>query len=65
MSELISGTQGGTHVAGAALTTTYAREASPSLLVNEVDRRVTRIRPMSTSRSEPLPYVISGQAEST
>lgn len=48
MSELISGTQGGIHVAGAALTTTYAREASPSLLVNEVDRRVTRIRPMST-----------------
>lgn len=42
----ISGT--GKMVGGAPLTTQITREQSPDLLMNEVDQRVTKIRPMST-----------------
>lgn len=38
----------GKHVADGPLTTSAIREASPDLLVNEIDSRVVKIRPMST-----------------
>ncbi len=36
------------HINGAPLTTENARTASPSLLRNEVDKRIVRLRPMAT-----------------
>ena len=45
---LVPGTAGGLHVAGAPLTTTATRAASPDLLVNSIDRRIVRINPSST-----------------
>lgn len=48
MSNTVSGTEGGVHVAGAPLTTEKIAEASPSLLRNYIDRRIVKIRPMST-----------------
>lgn len=45
---IIAGPQGGAHVVDGPLTTAAAREASPELLVNEVDSRVVKIRPMAT-----------------
>lgn len=46
--QIIPGNQGGNHVVDGPLTTTAIRQAAPDLLVNEVDQRVVRIRPMST-----------------
>ncbi|MDE5689012.1 MAG: DUF5309 domain-containing protein [Paramuribaculum sp.] len=43
-----TGFAGGNNVTDGVLTTTMAREASPSLLRNETDDRVARIRPMAT-----------------
>lgn len=43
-----TGFAGGNHVTDGVLTTTMAREASPSLLRNETDDRVAKIRPMAT-----------------
>lgn len=45
---IINGTNGGHHVVDGPLTTPAAREASPELLVSDVDSRVVRIRPMAT-----------------
>lgn len=45
---VVTGTAGGKHVTGAPLTTSLSREASPELLRNEIDERVTRIRPSAT-----------------
>lgn len=45
---VITGTAGGNHIVNAPATTTLVREASPSLLLNEVEQRVVRVRPMST-----------------
>lgn len=45
---IINGTNGGHHVVDGPLTTPAAREASPDLLVSDVDSRVVRIRPMAT-----------------
>ncbi len=39
---------GGSIVTGEPLTTKLANESSPSLLQNEIDDRITKIRPMST-----------------
>ncbi|MDE5629579.1 MAG: DUF5309 domain-containing protein [Muribaculaceae bacterium] len=44
----VPGTAGGTHVAGAPLTTTQIEQASPELLRNDIDRRIVKVRPMST-----------------
>ena len=46
--EIIQSQNGVNHVVNGPLTTTAIREASPELLLNEVDERVVRIRPMST-----------------
>jgi len=45
---IIEGTAGGRHVTDGPLTTSAIREASPALLVNEIDRRIVKVRPMST-----------------
>lgn len=45
---LVAGVAGGTHVADQPLTTTAAALAAPGLLVNHIDRRIVKVRPMST-----------------
>lgn len=45
---LIGGTAGGKHVVDGPLTTDLTREGSPDLLLNEIDRQIVKIRPMST-----------------
>ena len=42
------GTQGGTHVSSAPLTLSETSKAAPELLRNAIDRRIVKIRPMST-----------------
>lgn len=46
--EIITGVEGGQHVAGGPLTTDLTREASPELLLNEIDKQIVKIRPMAT-----------------
>lgn len=45
---VISGVAGGKHVVDGPLTTDVTREGSPTLLLNEIDREITKIRPMAT-----------------
>ena len=45
---IVAGAAGGSHVAGAPLTTTATRIASPELLVNSIDRHIVKINPSST-----------------
>ena len=45
---LVAGTNGGSHVVGEPLTTELTREGSPTLLRNEIDERIVKIRPMAT-----------------
>lgn len=45
---IIPGVAGGRHVAGQPLTIPLTEEASPSLLRNEIDDRIVKIRPMAT-----------------
>jgi len=42
------GAAGGRHVSGAPATTENIRTASPDLLRNAIDRRIVKVRPMST-----------------
>lgn len=44
----VPGVAGGKHLVDGPLTTAATAEHSPDLLVNEIDRRITRIRPMAT-----------------
>ena len=48
MASVIPGVAGGRHVTGEPLTTDLARDTSPSLLLNEIDRQIVKIRPMAT-----------------
>ena len=48
LAAIIPGMSGGKLVTNEPLTTDIVRENSPSLLRNEVDKRIVRIRPMST-----------------
>lgn len=45
---IVAGTAGGKHVAGEPLTVAITNAESPDLLVNEIDRRIVKIRPMAT-----------------
>ena len=45
---LIGGIDQGKHVVDGPLTTDLTREGSPSLLLNEIDQQIVKIRPMST-----------------
>lgn len=47
-SNIVPGTDNGQHVSGTPLTTTLTNEASPELLLNSIDRRIVKVRPMST-----------------
>lgn len=46
--KIVEGTNGGAHVVDGPLTTVAANEASPGLLMSEVDKRVVKVRPMAT-----------------
>ena len=45
---VVDGADGGEHVVGGPLVTDLTRQASPSLLLNEIDQQIVKIRPMST-----------------
>lgn len=45
---IVGGAEGGSHIVDGPVTTQLTNEASPSLLQNEVDRRIVKIRPMAT-----------------
>ena len=45
---IIDGTDGGMHAVDGPLTTDITRQAVPSLLLNEIDQQVVKIRPMAT-----------------
>lgn len=45
---ILTGNAGGAHVVGAPVTTTVTRNASPELLLSEIDSRIVKIRPMMT-----------------
>ena len=45
---VIAGVAGGRHVVEEPLTLAVAKQASPDLIVNEIDRRIVKIRPMAT-----------------
>lgn len=45
---IVPGTDNGQHVSGTPLTTTLTQQASPDLLLNSIDRRIVKVRPMST-----------------
>lgn len=45
---VIAGVAGGKHVVEEPLTLALAKQASPDLIVNEIDRRIVKIRPMAT-----------------
>ena len=45
---IVPGVAGGQHVTDEPLTTDLTREASPSLLLNDIDRQIVKIRPMAT-----------------
>lgn len=42
------GTQGGSHISGAPATTENIAQAAPGLLLNSIDQRIVKVRPMST-----------------
>lgn len=46
-SNIVAGTAGGRHVGGVATTEKY-EQAAPGLLKNSIDRRIVKVRPMST-----------------
>ena len=45
---IVNGVENGQHVVNGPLTTEITNQASPSLLVNEIDRQIVKIRPMAT-----------------
>lgn len=45
---IVAGSNGGQHIGGAAATTSNIGAASPELLRNSIDRRIVKVRPMST-----------------
>lgn len=59
---MVAGENGGIHVSGTPLTTTLAREASPELLLNSIDRRIVKVRPMSTPIDQISRYGTARQA---
>ncbi|MCM1320097.1 MAG: DUF5309 domain-containing protein [Muribaculaceae bacterium] len=45
---VVEGQNGGTHITGTPLTTENASEAVPSLLTNDIDAAIVKVRPMAT-----------------
>lgn len=54
----------GEHVTGAPLTTEITREKSPELLMTDIDKRITKIRPMSTPIDQIMRYAGSRKSDS-
>lgn len=48
LAAVIAGTDGGKHVVDGPLTTDTVRQADDGLLLNEIDKRIVKIRPMAT-----------------
>lgn len=46
--KIVTGTEGGQHVVNGPLTTELTNTASASLLMNEIDKQIVKIRPMAT-----------------
>lgn len=46
--KIANGAAGGTHVIGSPLTSALTRETAPDLLVNDIDSRIVKVRPMAT-----------------
>lgn len=61
---IIAGNAGGSHVVDGPLTTAAMREGSPSLVLNEIDRRIVRVRPMSTPVDQISRMIGARQASS-
>lgn len=59
---LVPGTAGGIHVAGTPLTTSLTEVASPDLLSNAIDRRIVKVRPMSTPIDQLSRCAVSREA---
>lgn len=64
LSVIIAGVAGGKHVTGEPLTTDVTREASPDLLLNEIDQQIVKIRPMATPIDQLSRYAGSKHAGS-
>ena len=45
---IIAGTEGGQHVVDGPLTTETVKNSSSDFLLNEIDKRIVKIRPMAT-----------------
>lgn len=45
---VVAGASGGRHVVGEPLTTALTNAVAPDLLLNEIDRRLVKVRPMAT-----------------
>ncbi|MCM1067802.1 MAG: DUF5309 domain-containing protein [Muribaculaceae bacterium] len=45
---IVAGSNGGQHIGGAPATTENIAQAAPGLLRNSIDRRIVKVRPMST-----------------
>ncbi len=61
---IVPGTDGGQHVVDGPLTTDLTRQASPSLLLNEIDQQIVKIRPMATPLDQISRYAGSKHAGS-
>lgn len=61
---IVPGVAGGKHVVDGPLATDVAREASPELLLNEVDRQIAKIRPMATPIDQLSRHAASKHAAS-
>lgn len=48
LAAVIAGTDGGSHVVDGPVTTDVVRQSGSELLLNEIDRRIVKIRPMAT-----------------
>ena len=48
LATVIAGTDGGSHVVDGPITTDTVRQSGSELLLNEIDRRIVKIRPMAT-----------------
>ncbi len=46
--KIVTGSAGAPHLLDAPLTTTVTREVAPDLLLNDIDSRIVKIRPMAT-----------------
>lgn len=61
---IVPGTDGGSHIADGPLTTDLTRDAAPSLLLNEIDQQIVKIRPMATPLDQLSRYGNSKHAGS-